>query len=434
MRKRTISTGDLHRLTPPVSKAFEQRATRTLDDLSFLKEEPVMKRKIWVVALVAALVLMLAAGAVALVLSNLERVAELEGTMGSFDTWPAGERVELVRMLLEEGLIQRDEAVERLLAGGLPDQETVKLATEIVTQGMGVREDVVCFVSILETLKGPIGHWSPEDKAWYTDVLRENGLLGVDAEDTLHPIRPEDVEMTQAEAEKIAFDAVAEAYGFDPAELSAYKAGAEYSAVPGKEDQAKWMITFYPPDPKGGHKAFSRYYVLVDPRTREVVSDPEQYLLTPAQRVGEMEITPDQLRQRDALYDTKGHHYHWTHQERALYMPDRFALPSPDGIPEDQAVRAALEAVQNHERFVPEAYVGYETVPLFCPGRLTETTLTTKPYWCVVLVNQVEADGTLENPYGITYGEIDVMLDAESGQVFNISGWGDAFPLPDQTE
>ena len=434
MRKRTISTGDLHRLTPPVSKAFEQRATRTLDDLSLWKEEPVMKRKIWVVALVAALVLMLAAGAVALGLSNLERVAQLEGTMGSFDTWPAGERVELVRMLLEEGLIQRDEAVERLLAGGMPDQETVKLATEIVTQGMGVREDVVCFVSILETLKGPIGHWSPEDKAWYTDVLRENGLLGVDAEITLHPIRPEDVEMTQAEAEKIAFDAIAEAYGFDPAELSAYKAGAEYSAVMGKEDQAKWMIAFYPPDPKGGHKAFSRYYALVDPRTREVVSDPEQYLLTPAQRVGEMEITPKQLLERDALYDTKGHHYRWTHQERALYMPDRFALPSPDDIPQEQAVAAALEAVQNHERFVPEAYVGYETVPLFCPGIPSETTLTTKPYWCIVLVNQVEADGTLENPYGITYGEIDVMLDAESGQVFNISGWGDAFPLPDQTK
>ena len=433
MRKRTISTRNLHRLTPPMSNAFEQRAMRTLDELSFLKEEPVVKKKMWVVALVAALILMLAAGAVALVLSNFERVAELEATQGYFDTWPAQERVELVRMLLEEGLIGRDAAVERLLAGGMPEKETEALATRIITEGLGLREDVVCFVSIMEKVKGPIGHWSPEDKAWYTGVLREHGLLGSDADESLNPIQPADAEMTQAETEKIAFDAIAEAYRFDPAELSTYKVGAEYSAVPGQEDEAKWMITFYPPDPKGGHKAFSRYYALIDPKTGEVVSDPEQALFTPTERVAEMEIAPEQLRERDAMYDTKGHHFHWTHEQRALYMPDRFSLPGAEAIPEDEAVRIAWEAVRSHERTVLEALANYETIPLFCPGLPSETALTAKPYWNIVLIDQAEADGTLTNPYGIIYGEINVMLDAESGKVLDISGWGDAFPFPQKT-
>ena len=190
------------------------------------------------------------------------------------------------------------------------------------------------------------------------------------------------------------------------------------------------MITFYPPDPEGGHKAFSGYYAVIDPKTGEVVSAPEYHLFTPAERVAEMEITPQQQRERATLYDTKGHHFHWTHEERALYMPDRFSLPGAEDIPEDEAVRIAWEAVQSHAGIVLEVLEGYETIPLFCPGLPSETTLTTKPYWSIVRIDWVEADGTLNNPYGIIYGEVAVMLDAESGEVFHVYGWGDAFPSP----
>lgn len=380
------------------------------------------RKKVGVIVLIAVLMLALAVGAVALVMSGYERVAEMEATQGSFYTWPAGERVALVELLLEEGVLIRDEQVDRLLAGGMTEEETERLATQIIAEGLGIREDIIGFVSILETVKGPMVHWSPEDKAWYTDVLRENGILGSDADTVPNPIWPVADGITQAEAEKIAFEAVAEAFRFDREELAGYKASAEYYAIPGAEEAAKWMITFYAPEPDGGYKQYSGYYAVIDPKTGEVVDDSEHGLYTPEQNVARMEITPEMQREMAALYDTKGHHNLWTEEERARYMPDRFGIPDANAIPSEEAIRIAWETVLADERTLPDKLGAYESVALYIPGYPEESTESADPYWHVVLY-----DPKPISEYGPFSGEIDVMMVARTGEVFYVNGWGDAF-------
>lgn len=424
-KKLEISKETLDTLLPPMSRAYENRANLLLDQLTSKQEEPIVKRKMWVAALVAALILMLAVGAVALVLSNFERVAEVEAQQGAFDLWPAQARVELVEMLLEDRLIERDERVERLLAGGLTEEETEALATEIVTEGLGLREDVVTFTSLLENVKGPIGHWSAEDKAWYAEALHKNGLLGQDADSAPQPVAPDATGISEEQAIQIAFDAVREAYHLSTEELAAYKVGTEYYAIPGKENEPKWLISFFAPNNEGGFRQYANYYAAVDPKTWAVVSDPEAMLQTPAERVAELTITPEEGRERQKLYDSLGSNYHWTAEERARYHPDWYAMPAASTVPEEEAIRIARDALNAHPRFVPEKFAPYTAYTLYiiAGAEISNVPDLNAPYWDILFVHEVG-----ELPNNITYGIIDVAVHAETGEVLAVWGWGDAFP------
>lgn len=427
MKKRLRITNEtLDASLPPMSTAYEGRANRLLDQLTSKQEEPIVKRKMLGVVLIAALVLMLAVGAVALVLSNYERVAEVEAQQGAFDRWPAQERVELVEMLLEEGLLERDARVEKLLAGGLAEAEAEALATEIVTEGLGLREDVVTFTSLLEKAKGPMGHWSAEDKAWYTEVLRKNGMLGQDADTAPQPVMPDENGATEEQAIRIAFDAVKDAHQLSAEALATYKVGTEYYAMPGKEDEPKWMISFFAPNEEGGFRQYANYYAVVDPQTGAVVSDPEAMLMTPAEQVAQLTITPEAARERQRLYDTLGAPYHWTAEDRARYHPEVYGFPAADEIPEEEAIRIARQALEAHPRFVSDRFDPYAAVAMYMianpmveePEYAADT-----PYWNIQFVHE-EGDP----PNDINYGTISLDVHAKTGEVTNVWGWGDAFP------
>lgn len=430
MKKRLmISKEMLDTSLPPMSKAYEDRANLLLDQLTSKQEEPIVKRKMWVVALIAALILTLAVGAVALVLSNFERVAEVEAQQGAFDLWPAQERVALVELLLEEGLIKRDERMEKLLAGGLSQEETEALATEIVTEGLGLREDVVTFTSLLEKVKGPMGYWSAEDKAWYTEVLRKSEMLGHDADSAPQPVMPSEGGVSEEQAAQTAFDAVKDAHQLSAEELAAYKMGTEYYAMPGKEDEPKWMISFFAPNGDGSFRQYANYYAVVDSRTGAVVSDPEAMLMTPAEQVAQLTVTPEEARERQVLYDTLGAPYRWSAEERARYHPELYGVPTADVIPKEEAIRIAKEALETDQRFVADKFEPYASVAIYMianPMAEMDENATDAPYWNIQFVHE---EGT--PPNDVNYGTISLDVQAKTGEVTNIWGWGDAF-LPPQ--
>lgn len=429
MKKRLeISKHTLDTSLPPMSNAYEDRANLLLDELTSRQEEPVVKRKMWVSVLVAALILMLAAGAVALVLNNYERIAQVEAQQGAFDLWPAQERVELVRLLLEDGLIKRDERTEKLLAGGLAEEEAEALATEIVTEGLGLREDVVTFTALLEKVKGPMGHWSAEDKAWYTEVLRKNEMLGQDADTAPLPVTPSDNGVSEEQAIQIAFDAVRDAHQLSAQDLGTYKVGTEYYIMPGKEDAPKWLISFFAPTDDGGYRQYANYYAVVDPQTGTVVSDPEAMLLSPAEQVAQLTITPEAARERQKLYDTLGAPYHWTPEDRARYHPETFGFPQADDISEEEAVRIARQALEANPRFVPEKFDPYVAISMYVIANpMVEEPQygANTPYWTIQFVHE---EGT--PPKDINYGTISLDVHAKTGEVLQVWGWGDAFRAP----
>lgn len=419
--KLIISRETLDAALPPMSDAYGDRASRLLDQLPSKQEAPIVKRKMWLIALIAALILMLAAGAVALVMGHYERVAELEAQQGAFDRWPAQARVELVTMLLEEGATKRDERVDRLLSGGLPEDDAEALATEIVTDGLGLQADVVTLTSLLEKAKGPMGQWSAADKAWYTEVLRSNGLLGLDGDTAPQPVAPDERGVSEAQAIQIAFDAVKDAHRLSPDALAAYRVGTEYYISPEKADEPKWKIAFFAPTGDGGYRQYENYYAVVDPKTGAVVSDPDAMLMTPAEQVAALTITPEAARARQHLYDTLGPAYHWTAEDRVRYHPEWYATPAPDAVPEEDAIRIAKDALTQQARFVPEKFGPYTAYAIYTVAEDWGEGLV-PPYWAI---NFIHEEGELPN--SITYGTIQVFVKAETGKVLRIEGWGDAY-------
>ncbi|MBR0515078.1 MAG: hypothetical protein IJK06_12615 [Clostridia bacterium] len=171
-------------------------------------EEPMVK-KISMTLVIALVILVLAAAAVAATVlwkDAGEKVAELEGEYGYYDTWDTATKVELVRDLYEMEALKGNADAERLLQGeGVTDAEKDALCDRIMLDYIGEDQvDMICLETILSTLndvEGGTPAWSVEDKYWYNQMLEKYGMLT--SEDPKF-ILPEEGEINQEEAVRIA--------------------------------------------------------------------------------------------------------------------------------------------------------------------------------------------------------------------------------------
>ena len=138
-----------------------------------------------------------------------EKIAPMEKEHDYYDTWDPSLKAELVRILYEAGELRDDEDAARLVKGGeMPDGEKGALCDRVVLRYLDVtRDDLVSLDSLLGELRGVYGGtpaWSVEDKYWYNELLRKNGMLS-SSEDPDY-ILPEDGDISQEEAVRIARD------------------------------------------------------------------------------------------------------------------------------------------------------------------------------------------------------------------------------------
>ena len=171
-------------------------------------EEPVAKRisTAMVIVLVLAILTVTAAAAALIWREAGEKIAVMERDNGYYDTWDTNTKVELVRYLAELGELKDSPDTERLLNDtGLSDTEKSALCDRIVTGYMGDSNvEMVTLENLLSVLKGEEGYlytWPVEDQYWYQELLRKNGILG---HDVPHLVLPEEGEITQEEAVRIA--------------------------------------------------------------------------------------------------------------------------------------------------------------------------------------------------------------------------------------
>lgn len=171
-------------------------------------EEPMVK-KISMTLVIALVILALAAVAVAATVlwkDAGEKVAELEGEYGYYDTWDTATKIELVRDLYEMEALKENADAERLLKGeGMTDAEKDALCDRIMLDYIGEdRVDLICLETILSTLndvEGGTTAWSVEDKYWYNQMLDKYGMLSSESQ---RFILPEAGEINQEEAVRIA--------------------------------------------------------------------------------------------------------------------------------------------------------------------------------------------------------------------------------------
>ena len=225
MKRIVVDRASLEALYPPMDVAFEARMRQSLAAMPGRRARQGRRKAGLSLVLAAALLLALAVTALAAYavsqgfFADVARI-QLEG--GYYDGWTLEEKEQVVRLMKEYAVIADMEAWDAALAEADADGREAAL-DELFAARYGVdgRTDVIGVDSILIAEKGPFEAWSMEDKAWYSALMEEIGLLGRDQEVYLLP--GEDAISAQ-EAERIAREAVISAYSLAPDALDGFTA------------------------------------------------------------------------------------------------------------------------------------------------------------------------------------------------------------------
>ena len=225
MKRIVVDRASLEALYPPMDAAFEARMRQSLAAMPGRRARQGRRKAGLSLVLAAALLLALAVTALAAYavsqgfFADVARI-QLEG--GYYDGWTLEEKEQVVRLMKEYAVIADMEAWDAALAEADADGREAAL-DELFAARYGVdgRTDVIGVDSILIAEKGPFEAWSMKDKAWYSALMEEIGLLGRDQEVYLLP--GEDAISAQ-EAERIAREAVISAYSLAPDALDSFTA------------------------------------------------------------------------------------------------------------------------------------------------------------------------------------------------------------------
>lgn len=160
---------------------------------------PVKKKISTAFALVMALLVLTATAVAATLLwkDAGQQVAPLESRNGSYDTWNAAAKAELIKILVDLGELKGNPDAQRILTAELTENEQNALADQIMTSYVNGATDTVTLLSILEKLHGPMESWPMEDKVWYSGLLAENSLL---TDEDMPYALPAGEELTQQQA------------------------------------------------------------------------------------------------------------------------------------------------------------------------------------------------------------------------------------------
>lgn len=256
-------------------------------------------------ALILAIVLIMAA-VTALAVATLQEMArhaaKTEREEGFFANWTLEQKVKLVNSLAELGYIEKTGEMERLAAGGMPEDEAHSAADRIVAAYTGREAGEVGFLSIMQVSMGPVDAWTHEQKAWYSRLMAE---VGVKTEGRTFYLEPGGA-IDEAQAVAIAKREVAGGFGVPESALDAYQLRVDFEIPEANEPgdrQAWWHVEFMAPEGMGEkERLFHSFPVFVHPETGGLMRTVEEMLAPP------LYLRPDNSLYQaiGALYDEAG--------------------------------------------------------------------------------------------------------------------------------
>lgn len=190
-----------------------------------------VKRKGTLVVVLAAVLVTLIATAVALSIDwkDAGHYLSKERNRGSFVHWTPQEQIDLVLSLAEDGLLDKNEDVARLIAAQGTEEERAMLAHRIMADWLSISSDYVSFRSIMERLWGEFVTWNVERKAWYSQTLIDAGIDMADAE---RFVLPEESDLSQDSAVQAARAYAGVWLNIPAEEMKRYLAYADFVIFP----------------------------------------------------------------------------------------------------------------------------------------------------------------------------------------------------------
>lgn len=261
--------------------------------LQEIKGETIVKKKIslsLVLALVLALVAV-SALAVGLWKNYYNKMAQTEGETGYFDTWSGEKRADFVLDMAQEGVTFNPDALEKLADKNTTDTEKSSIATQLLIEKYGFREDTITAISIMEAEKGPLPRWSLEDKAKYTKMLQETGTLGSDEE--MYWL-PEEGDLALEEAISLADKAIMDTYGVKEDAFAGLDKIGELRSYAHEPENKVWRVFYLEPG-QDVYAILPIFEAMLDAATGKVTStsaknhQPEEYSRVPSAKEIELD-------------------------------------------------------------------------------------------------------------------------------------------------
>ena len=296
------------------------------------RERPVLKHKFSVGLIFAIVLMLLSTVALAITLSReyFEDVARLQFESGWYEDWGLKEKLAMVDILEEYGIISETQAKD------MDDEESIDA---FMIERYGVegsdRIDTIGIYSILDKELGEIHTWSLEQKAWYTDMMIRVGLLTKDNDDFICAL-PEATDTQPEEAVAIAKTAIIEAYGLDADALDAHRVDIAFETYTSdwERENLHYNINFWGDGLK--------YYSCSITRDGHVMdSMMDKYILSPAEQV-EVERREAAINSIVSANVPQGPESQWSLEDKARLLGADNGIPREGDITQEAAVTFAL--------------------------------------------------------------------------------------------
>lgn len=364
---RRITQKELQALFPPTPEDYARRASLAARRERNSQEEIPMKKKLSL-GMILVIALLIAALATAIALSipreYFENVAKMEFSSGFYEDWSLKEKIQLLDLMKQYEVPYDKEKAAFVLNESKPAAEREKLLDEMMSERYGVngRIDVITLESILIREMGDPVTWSLEDKAWYTQMHKDNGILGYDVMINQLPEKGD----TQPDAAiTIAKAAIAEAFEAPIESLDGYDTYIDFAihlSMADKYDPYYYVMLSTKTPPEG----LPTYLTCCVSRDGRVLDSSEEATFhdeSPAEYVGRYKEEYARKQRDESVLATliaeKGADIHrWSLEDKAKagaafstsVMPPRavspyWTMPTAEEITPDAALTAAKRAI-----------------------------------------------------------------------------------------
>ena len=237
---------DIRRVMDACLPGLENRPDFERDVLRQVRGEIKVKKKLSVGFVLVIVLVLAAVTALAAMTLNAyyEKAIEKEGESGRIQDWSTADKITLVDWMVEAGIQLDAEQVEMLHSNTLTDTEKENLVSKIINGYYPSRDGILTTIDIIAKDKGPIGTWSLEDKAWYSEmqVKYNNGVTNT------RNILPAENDLAEEQAISIAFEYYQREYGLSEEYLQSARAENYFQECVIDDEGTlgkRWRLNFY---------------------------------------------------------------------------------------------------------------------------------------------------------------------------------------------
>lgn len=371
---RKITQNDLQSMFSPMPEAFARDALSALRQRQRQdKEKPMRKKLSFGMVVVIALTVAALATALALALPRVffEKVAGMQFESGYYEDWSLTEKLQLLALMREYEVPLDEDKTAFVLDASQPAAKREQALDDMISDRYGVngRIDVVTLDGILVKEKGPMTAWSLEDKAWYTQMMTDSGLLGFD--ECINSLPTKD-DIQRDEAIEIAKRAYLDAFGWAQDALDAHSVCVDFSIHRSFADKFDpyYIVTFFSDAAPEGVMGYMQCDVTRDGRVMDSTDEAHWNALSPAEEAAARRAREEQAAAAQAEFDRlvaeRGPVETWTIGQKAAVAAWPVAgvnafwgSPLETDISTEEAVGYATKALQKKYPVADGELAGY---------------------------------------------------------------------------